>query len=46
VVGEPPCLSPSDAGGFVVDEAEITFWGLCPACQAVLPEPELELKES
>jgi Fe2+ or Zn2+ uptake regulation protein len=34
VVGEPPCLEPLDAGGFVVDEAEITFWGLCPACQA------------
>jgi Fur family transcriptional regulator, stress-responsive regulator len=34
VVGAAPCLSPSDAGGFVVDEAEVTFWGLCPDCQA------------
>ena len=33
-IGTAPCLSPEDAGGFVVDEAEITFWGLCPACQA------------
>ncbi len=33
VTGEPPCLSPSEAGGFVVDEAEITFWGTCPRCQ-------------
>jgi Fur family transcriptional regulator, stress-responsive regulator len=33
-VGRPPCLEPSDAQGFVVDEAEVTFWGLCPACQA------------
>lgn len=33
VVGEPPCLSPADASGFVIDEAEITFWGLCPICQ-------------
>jgi Fur family transcriptional regulator, stress-responsive regulator len=33
VVGEPPCLDPSDAGGFVVDEAEVTFWGMCPRCQ-------------
>jgi Fur family ferric uptake transcriptional regulator len=32
-VGEPPCLSPADAGGFVIDEAEVTFWGLCPTCQ-------------
>ena len=46
VVGEPPCLSPSDASGFVVDEAEITFWGLCPTCQTVAPEPEPQLKES
>lgn len=42
VVGDPPCLSPPDAGGFVVDEAEITFWGLCPTCQAVAPEPEIQ----
>ena len=46
VVGEPPCLSPSDASGFVVDEAEITFWGLCPTCQTIAPEPEPQLKES
>jgi Fur family transcriptional regulator, stress-responsive regulator len=35
VVGERPCLSPAEAGGFVVDEAEITFWGMCPTCQTV-----------
>jgi Fe2+ or Zn2+ uptake regulation protein len=40
IVGEPPCLSPPDAGGFVVDEAEITFWGMCPACQALASETE------
>jgi Fe2+ or Zn2+ uptake regulation protein len=33
-VGERPCLTPSNASGFVLDEAEITFWGLCPACQS------------
>lgn len=32
VVGAAPCLDPSDAGGFVVDEAEVTFWGLCSTC--------------
>jgi Fur family ferric uptake transcriptional regulator len=32
-VGLAPCLEPSDAAGFAVDEAEVTFWGLCPACQ-------------
>jgi Fur family ferric uptake transcriptional regulator len=39
VVGEPPCLEPPDAGGFIVDEAEITFWGMCPRCLAAVPEP-------
>lgn len=34
VVGERPCLDPGSAHGFAVDEAEVTFWGLCPACQA------------
>jgi Fur family ferric uptake transcriptional regulator len=32
-VGETPCLTASDASGFEVDEAEVTFWGLCPSCQ-------------
>lgn len=32
-VGEAPCLEPSQTHGFRLDEAEVTFWGLCPACQ-------------
>jgi Fur family transcriptional regulator, stress-responsive regulator len=32
VVGAMPCLEPSSMAGFVIDEAEVTFWGLCPAC--------------
>ncbi|HWH00213.1 MAG TPA: Fur family transcriptional regulator [Pilimelia sp.] len=31
--GAAPCLDPSGARGFEVDEAEVTFWGLCPLCQ-------------
>ena len=31
-VGVRPCLDASDTHGFVIDEAEITYWGLCPAC--------------
>ncbi|SRR6266540_3435523 len=34
-VGRAPCLDPSNAVGFEVDEAEVTFWGLCPRCQAL-----------
>ena len=33
VVAEAPCLTPSSAGGFTVQTAEVTFWGLCPSCQ-------------
>ena len=36
VTGEAPCLTPSDTAGFVVQAAEVTFWGLCPECQAEL----------
>jgi Fur family transcriptional regulator, stress-responsive regulator len=32
-VGEAPCLEPSQTHGFVLDEAEVTFWGICPECQ-------------
>ncbi len=32
--GEAPCLDPSNTHGFVLDEAEVTFWGLCPQCQS------------
>ena len=31
-VGEAPCLTASDAHGFAIDEAEVTYWGLCPEC--------------
>ena len=31
-VGERPCLNASEAHGFVIDEAEVTYWGLCPDC--------------
>lgn len=35
-VGDAPCLTPFDPGGaldgFVLDEAEVIYWGLCPDC--------------
>ncbi|WP_036726405.1 Fur family transcriptional regulator [Patulibacter minatonensis] len=33
-VGEAPCLHPSEDHGFVIDEAEVVYWGTCPACAA------------
>lgn len=32
-VGQAPCLEPSSAKGFDIDEAEVTYWGVCPACR-------------
>ena len=28
-----PCLVPKDNHGFIIDEAEVTLWGICPSCQ-------------
>jgi Fur family transcriptional regulator, stress-responsive regulator len=39
-VGERPRLDPGTRHGFEVDEAEVTFWGLCPSCQALLATDE------
>ena len=36
-VGHSPCLTPSSSNGFQIQTAEVTFWGLCPACQAGVP---------
>jgi len=33
-VGSAPCITPSDDHGFVIDEAEVIHWGLCPDCSA------------
>jgi len=27
-----PCLTASDAHGYSIDEAEVVYWGTCPAC--------------
>ena len=37
-----PCLTPSDDNnvldGFVLDEAEVIYWGLCPDCSRLIPD--------
>ncbi len=30
--GTAPCLSPSDAAGYEIDEAEVVYWGRCGDC--------------
>ena len=48
VHGAAPCLTPGDAGGFAIATAEITFWGLCPGCQAAndFTDPTHQTKET
>ena len=36
-VGSAPCLEASNTKGFVIDEADVTYWGTCPACQQNKP---------
>jgi Fur family transcriptional regulator, stress-responsive regulator len=38
--GQVPCLAPADSADFVVDEAEVLYWGVCPDCQTQQPEVE------
>jgi Fur family transcriptional regulator, stress-responsive regulator len=33
-VGSAPCLTAADDMGYVIDEAEVIYWGRCPECQA------------
>ncbi|GAA0504434.1 transcriptional repressor [Saccharopolyspora subtropica] len=42
-VGTAPCLTASDDHGFAIDEAEVIYWGLCPACS---PDTEPETTQS
>ena len=34
-VGSAPCLAASDDNGYEIDTAEVTYWGVCPACSAI-----------
>ena len=39
-VGSAPCLTPAEsvqAAGFVVEQADVTWWGRCAACTALVP---------
>lgn len=36
-VGQAPCLNAGSHAGFEIDEAEVIYWGTCPACQTVKP---------
>jgi Fe2+ or Zn2+ uptake regulation protein len=44
-VGDTVCLTPSDDAGFTVDEAEVTYWGLCPSCAASSEIPHQKVRQ-
>ncbi|WP_313277513.1 Fur family transcriptional regulator [Timonella senegalensis] len=37
-IGASPCLTPSSTHGFVIDQAEVTYWGTCAACAGTQPQ--------
>ncbi len=39
-VGDSPCLTASESQGYMIEEAEVIYWGLCPSCLARNPNPE------
>jgi Fur family transcriptional regulator, stress-responsive regulator len=39
-LGETPCLTAAGDHGFVVEEAEVIYWGQCPDCSPVTARPE------
>jgi Fe2+ or Zn2+ uptake regulation protein len=32
-VGETPCLTAASDSGYLIDEAEVIYWGTCPECR-------------
>ncbi|GAA0949636.1 Fur family transcriptional regulator [Virgisporangium aurantiacum] len=39
-VGHAPCLTAAEDHGFVIDEAEVVYWGRCPDCSEKPEGPE------
>jgi Fur family ferric uptake transcriptional regulator len=33
-LGAAPCLEAAEDHGFLIDEAEVVYWGLCPECRS------------
>jgi Fe2+ or Zn2+ uptake regulation protein len=45
-VGDTPCLTVSDDHGFVIDEAEVIYWGLCPECSSTDSGKDRRVREA
>jgi Fur family ferric uptake transcriptional regulator len=44
-IGHAPCLEASEDHGFVIDEAEVVYWGICPECTARTTGPDTSRSE-
>ncbi|WP_326819407.1 Fur family transcriptional regulator [Streptosporangium sp. NBC_01756] len=33
-VGHAPCLDPVSDAGYLVDQADVIYWGVCPGCRS------------
>ncbi len=40
-VGHRPCLTASDDAGYLIDEAEVVYWGRCPTCASSAASPDI-----
>lgn len=38
-VGSAPCLTASNTHGFIIDEADVSYWGVCPTCASSQVKP-------
>jgi Fur family ferric uptake transcriptional regulator len=38
------CLQASDDAGYVIEEADVTFWGVCPECQICTSATDREIR--
>jgi Fe2+ or Zn2+ uptake regulation protein len=45
-VGVSPCLTASQSHGYVIDEAEVIYWGLCPECLISTPNSQPSPKDA
>ncbi|GAB3882714.1 hypothetical protein GCM10027612_13680 [Microbispora bryophytorum subsp. camponoti] len=47
-VGHAPCLEPASDAGYLVDEADVIYWGLCPRAgpKPAAPSPTPPTSES
>lgn len=44
--GAKPCLTAAEEHGYIIDEAEVVYWGICPDCQSKTQSNETKASPS